>query len=1023
MEKSFVASLEAQARDLFQKLRQDEGIQESLPTTTTTTTSLQPLAMAVKEAASKDVGALAAHRAAIHNRAATLRFLHEVGVSINATDKFGQTPAHVAAKRGNVEALEALREAGADMEAADDAGDTPLHAAAFYCEVEAVRFLIQAGVNKTAVNKNGKTPADINACAYEQEVELLLQDEEAGQSLQPTAGTNTTSLQPAVTSVRLPAISVREAAEKGNVSALAAHRKAGVDLGAKLPRVFEEIGWTPAHYAAITNHSSVLRFLHEVGVDLNAATDNTSFTPAHLAAGRGYVAVLQALHEAGANMAAADAAGETPLHLAARSGEVGALRFLIQVGANQSAVDFLGRTPADLAFSSGQQEAVELLKASITTTPAGSWDSTYGNFEAYEDGTTAEVAAASTNITAVREAAEKGNVSALAEHRKAGVNLSAPVDEYGLGLTPAHYAAIYNRSAALRYLSYQVGVDITATDHEGRSAAYWAAERGKLEALEVLREAGADMEAADHRGDTPLHAAVLQCQVDAVRFLIQAGVNKTVVDKEGRTPVDMNACSWEPEVAFLLQAQITTTTTASWGSTSGYLEVFNESTTSMAGEFEAYDGMTTGKFEAYDGMTTGKFEAYDGMTTGKFEAYDGMTTGKFEAFVRAYDGMTTGKFEAFVRAYDGMTTGKFEAFVRAYDGMTTGKFEAFVRAYDGMTTEKFEAFVRAYDGMTTGKFEAFVRAYDGMTTGKFEAFVRAYDGMTTGKFEVLAPARGLTTEQNSGFVCVQKGAETADTIAVMLAMQRSGTNFLAVELSRHPCIDLQHELFNDLKKAGFPWKVLKRFLFLDFDASAIAHFPENTQDILSRSLESFKAGVPVRGFNWKLNQDFLPAWGTWLPDLMVKHRVRLIWVQRNNLLRRIFSNQANKKTRTWGTTNESVAKTVGSVKVQLDEATILEELRKEEEKVKKAKRVVKEAKRRGLRVLTVYYENVSESLSELRNFLLDGTSCAKNADAQLENLTGYSKIHTKPLQDSIENFEQLRRKLLHTKWEWMLYGS
>ncbi|CAE7242168.1 unnamed protein product, partial [Symbiodinium sp. CCMP2456] len=197
-------------------------------------------------------------------------------------------------------------------------------------------------------------------------------------------------------------------------------------------------------------------------------------------------------------------------------------------------------------------------------------------------------------------------------------------------------------------------------------------------------------------------------------------------------------------------------------------------------------------------------------------------------------------------------------------------------------------------------------------------------------------------------------ASKADTIAVMLAMQRSGTNFLAVELSRHPCIDLQHELFNDLKKAGFPWslklrqklearvKVLKRFLFLDFDASAIAHFPENTQDILSRSLESFKAGVPVRGFNWKLNQDFLPAWGTWLPDLMVKHRIRLIWVQRNNLLRRIFSNQANKKTRTWGTTNESVAKTVGAVKVQLDEATILEELQKEEEKVKKAKRVVKE---------------------------------------------------------------------------------
>ena len=40
-----------------------------------------------------------------------LASLCEVGVSINATDNFGQAPAHVAAKRGNVEALKALREA------------------------------------------------------------------------------------------------------------------------------------------------------------------------------------------------------------------------------------------------------------------------------------------------------------------------------------------------------------------------------------------------------------------------------------------------------------------------------------------------------------------------------------------------------------------------------------------------------------------------------------------------------------------------------------------------------------------------------------------------------------------------------------------------------------------------------------------------------------------------------------------------------------------------------------------------
>eukprot|EP00439_Symbiodinium_sp_Y106_P078165 s866_g16.t5 len=481
----------------------------------------------------------------------------------------------------------------------------------------------------------------------------------------------------------------------------------------------------------------------------------------------------------------------------------------------------------------------------------------------------------------------------------------------------------------------------------------------------------------------------------------------------------------------------------------------------------------------YDGMTAGKFEAYDGMTTGKFEALAPTTLRWHDR--RKVRGLGAGKGPTTLRRHDrrkvrglrrhhhwkvpGLTTERNSGLVCVQKAATCGQGDqadvgfrfAYLRDFPKIDFLMLSAgrivkcvvMSAAAVGLVAvcSNLKALENGKDANLLSAAEALVEV-SLLSPSNSSSVAPRSFATSPSTSE---AQKALETvlattrapelwtslaetgttpksprtpaskADTIAVMLAMQRSGTNFLAVELSRHPCIDLQHELFNDLKKAGFPWslklrqKVLKRFLFLDFDASAIAHFPENTQDILSRSLESFKAGVPVRGFNWKLNQDFLPAWGTWLPDLMVKHRVRLIWVQRNNLLRRIFSNQANKKTRTWGTRNESVAKTVGSVKVQLDEATILEELQKEEEKVKKAKRVVKEAKRRGLRVLTVYYENVSESLSELRNFLLDGTSCAKNADAQLENLTGYSKIHTKPLQDSIENFEQLRRKLLHTK--------
>jgi len=277
----------AQTRKLFQMLMEDEEAEAtekpiaetSVPPTTTTTTVTtattrgQPPAISLKDAARYgDVAALkqhfqagsdlnaklgdgyytgwtAAHYAAHYGHAAALQFLHEAGANLNATNTRGETPAYVAVLQNQTEALDALAKAGADLQKAKTYyGQTPAHLAARKGDVDALRVLIQAGVNLNVRDSAGDTPAD-NAKGHEEALKLILEVTTARGLLPP------------------PAISLKEAATRGDVAALAQHRQAGSDLNAKLSDVD---GWTAAHYAAHYGHSGALQFLHEAGANLNA---------------------------------------------------------------------------------------------------------------------------------------------------------------------------------------------------------------------------------------------------------------------------------------------------------------------------------------------------------------------------------------------------------------------------------------------------------------------------------------------------------------------------------------------------------------------------------------------------------------------------------------------------------------------------------------------------------------------------------------------------------------------------------
>lgn len=76
---------------------------------------------------------------------------------------------------------------------------------------------------------------------------------------------------------------------------------------------------------------------------------------------------------------------------------------------------------------------------------------------------------------------------------------------------------------------------INERDAMGRTALFWAALRGDLEAVNQLLGHGADPSIADNRGSTPLLASVIESSEKVFRSLLDAGANIDARDHLGRT--------------------------------------------------------------------------------------------------------------------------------------------------------------------------------------------------------------------------------------------------------------------------------------------------------------------------------------------------------------------------------------------------------------------------------------------------------------------------------------------------------
>ena len=267
------------------------------------------------------------HAAANAGSKDVVQFLIEIGCDVNVTWHLGRSLLHSACASHN-DSLVRLVSQHISPWVVDDNGDTPLHICACLGKMNMVRVLIsefKADVN--TLNKNGHTIFDEAVRNNNEKIAVVLMNEFHCDTKGGTPYIHT-------------------ACERGwvhLVQALVQKHGTGIvnDITAR-----DNEGNTPLHVAAIAGSKDVVKFLIEIGCDVNVTGHlGRSLLHSACASDNGSLVRLVSQH---ISPWVVDNNGDTPLHICARLGKIRSVRALLELDPPVMIRNNLGKTPRDL---------------------------------------------------------------------------------------------------------------------------------------------------------------------------------------------------------------------------------------------------------------------------------------------------------------------------------------------------------------------------------------------------------------------------------------------------------------------------------------------------------------------------------------------------------------------------------------------------------------------------------------------------------------------------------------------------
>jgi len=454
----------------------------------------------------------------------------------------GRTALSWAAGSGNIEALQNLIEAHADINTIDNEHQTPLMWAATMGKKKAVKLLLKAGADINIVDKNGWSVLmrfnKTNIPLSEDiQLDISLTDDSGFTPLHWAAIQNNTSLVKFLINKGIP------------------------------PDVANQKGETPLMRAAIQGQDKTIKVLLEAGANIHQKDNNGNSVLMWAVSSKDFPKTVKLLLKNGARIDEKRNDGLTPLMWAAKLGLIKSVKVLLAKGANPNLLDNQGKSAFAWAIDGDHPEIAHMLLKSgapnsdanvlrhtpitvITDLPETY--QTKGKFLAKEQ-TVLE------DMTPLLLAIMAENVPLVQELVRSGADVNAPDAE---GITPLMWATIY-QSLEITKVLLQAGANVNLQTPRGNAAIMPASSFNNKEIVEELLKYKADINLKNKNGETALfRASTLSFQIDQLhnqdenanapaslpkdaaekhaeitKLLIQHGAHVNETNNENKTPL------------------------------------------------------------------------------------------------------------------------------------------------------------------------------------------------------------------------------------------------------------------------------------------------------------------------------------------------------------------------------------------------------------------------------------------------------------------------------------------------------
>lgn len=266
-----------------------------------------------------------------------------------------------------------------------------------------------------------------------------------------------------------------------------------------------------------------------------------------------------------------------------------------------------------------------------------------------------------------------------------------------------------------------------------------------------------------------------------------------------------------------------------------------------------------------------------------------------------------------------------------------------------------------------------------------------------------------------------RAAAPPDGHFVLLGTQRTGTTWVISELATSPCIRTGDELM--INRDSHHWHLAARKSCLGLlyagDGSRRTcgeKFLKYIDDVTAA--RSPRNATLVAGFKWmqSVERDH-----DWLFPLWRKTGVKVVTLRRRDHVRTVLSRTSNRASRTAHPDAAGAAKLAATaVKLETRNGKLVKHLKTVEQSYHDLEKFHFKAKSFGLDARMAYYETLGDpkkgpsEFAALKRFVLGNATCASSSHKPSSRPV--YRIHASFLEDEIANYDEVRKKLAHTRY-------